>query len=113
MALHPDTQAFIDEINSPTVVNLAALKTELLAFTNTVLTIEEQVAKWSRMGKVAELQEDHQEIDDLIEEGMGLIDGYRHSMANLPTEIRNLRLRYKQLKVWVTAFETQANIILP
>lgn len=113
MALHPDTQAFIDEINTPTVLNLPDVKAELLSFTQTVLTIEEQVAKWSRMGKVAELREDNQQIDDLINEGMILIDGYRHAMAHLPTMVRELRTRYNEMKVWVDMFETQANIILP
>ena len=69
--------------------------------------LEEQIARWSRMGKIAELREDNQQIDDKMEEGMLLIDGYRHAMAQLPTMVRDLRKRYNQLRVWVLEFEAR------
>ena len=77
------------------------------------LVLEEQIAKWSRMGKVAELREDNQQIDDKIEEGMLLIDGFRHDLAQLPTMVRNIRKRYNTLRIWVLEFEDHANQVLP
>lgn len=106
--MNADTQAYLTESRTPTVISPAQIKTASRTYADKIGDASRQTAQQLKLLQAAEIAEADEGLRQQMEEGFQKLNALARAEANIQREIRSAVATYREFLEWDTRFRTVA-----